>query len=281
MELTELLSLPAPLPSLPRAMALLMRELAPAQPNLRRVNHLFASDPGLAARLLEHANTPAYQLQGQVAGIPQALALLGVAQLRTLVASTPINTATRSSPGLQMQQFWRYSINTAKIARSLAGIVHMDQTTAYTVGLLHAVGEIRIQMADPEKVKVLNDLVPALDLRRAAMERKVFDYTYAHVSAGLVYQWGLPRVVVYALRQQLAPFEKSTSEPLAGIIHLASWRARAQEAQLSEREMAVTFPDKVGLILGLDIDMVLQQDPIDWNAQPNLGDDTESIPSRA
>jgi hypothetical protein len=31
--------------------------------------------------------------------------------------------------------------------------------------------------------------------------------------------------------------------------------------------MAVTFPGAVGEVLSLDIDMVLQQDPIDWNSQ--------------
>jgi hypothetical protein len=55
-------------------------------------------------------------------------------------------------------------------------------------------------------------------------------------------------------------------EPLAGVIHLASWRARGKEAALTERGLAVTFPGDVGLALGLDIDMVMQQDPFDWAA---------------
>lgn len=33
---------------------------------------------------------------------------------------------------------------------------------------------------------------------------------------------------------------------------------------MSQRELAVSFPDAVGVVLGLDIDMVLQQDPFDW-----------------
>ena len=36
--------------------------------------------------------------------------------------------------------------------------------------------------------------------------------------------------------------------------------------------MAVSFPGEVGLMLGLDIDMVLQQDPIDWTARPEVAD---------
>ena len=53
---------------------------------------------------------------------------------------------------------------------------------------------------------------------------------------------------------------------MAGVIHLAAWRARGKEARLNQRGLAVTFPGSVGVALGLDIDMVLQQDPFDWGA---------------
>gem|GEM_PF-3852965 len=32
--------------------------------------------------------------------------------------------------------------------------------------------------------------------------------------------------------------------------------------------MAGSFPGEVGVVLGLDIDVVLQQDPIDWRVPP-------------
>ena len=41
---------------------------------------------------------------------------------------------------------------------------------------------------------------------------------------------------------------------------------RRDEIGVAERELAVSFPGEVGLVLGLDIDMVLQQDPFDWAA---------------
>ena len=34
----------------------------------------------------------------------------------------------------------------------------------------------------------------------------------------------------------------------------------------------MTFPGEIGLMLGLDIDMVLQQDPIDWTVRPDAAD---------
>ena len=272
MELNALLAQPVALPSLPRAVALLMSELAHAEPSLRRLNQLFGTDPALAARLLELANSPTFQLPGQIAGIPEALALLGTAQLRKLVTSAPLGTTSRSVPGMNMQQFWRYSRNTAKLARSLAGSVQQSQVAAYTAGLLHALGELIIHLAHPDKVQSLNTLVSPLDVRRGKVEQRIFGFGYGTVSAALARRWHLPQAVVDALHHQHAPFDNHAYEPLAGVLHLASWRARAREAGWGDKEMAVTFPGEVGLVLGLDIDMVLQQDPIDWLARPEPED---------
>ena len=272
MELNALLGQPVALPSLPRTVALLMNELAQREPSLRRLNLLFGSDPVLAARLLELANAPAHQLTRQVAGISEALVLLGSAPLQTLVSSATLGTAARAVPGINLQQFWRYSLHTAKLARSLAGVVFQNPTAAYTAGLLHGLGELLIHLGNPQKAQSMNTLVLPLDMRRGKIEQRILGYSYSHVSAALAQRWLLPQVVVDALQYQAAPFDNTAYEPLAGVIHLAAWRARGREAGLSERELAVSFPGEIGLMLGLDIDMVLQQDPIDWTVRPDAAD---------
>ena len=272
MELNALLGQPVALPSLPRTVALLMNELAQREPSLRRLNLLFGSDPVLAARLLELANAPAHQLTRQVAGISEALVLLGSAPLQTLVSSATLGTAARAVQGINLQQFWRYSLYTAKLARSLAGVVFQNPTAAYTAGLLHGLGELLIHLGNPQKAQSMNTLVLPLDMRRGKIEQRILGYSYSHVSAALAQRWLLPQVVVDALQYQAAPFENTAYEPLAGVIHLAAWRVRGREAGLSERELAVTFPGEIGLMLGLDIDMVLQQDPIDWTVRPDAAD---------
>jgi len=104
------------------------------------------------------------------------------------------------------------------------------------------------------------------------VERSVLGYCYASVGAGYARMWQFPKPIVDAIEHQYAPFENNVYEPLAGVIHLAAWRARGKEARLNDKGLAVTYPDAVGVALGLNVDMVLQQDPIltgqpipDWN----------------
>lgn len=266
MELNALLEIPVALPSLPRAVALLMSELAQPEPSLRRLTQIFGTDPALAARLLEKANSPAFQAERQICGVPEALALLGVRELRLLVGSAPLGTTSRSVPGVNMQQFWRYSLHTAKLARSLAGSVRQNSLAAYTAGLLHGLGELLIHLGHPEQLGSIDTLVGIFDPRRPGLEQRLLGYGFGAVSAAMARRWQLPQVVVDALQYQHAPFDNSVYGPLAGVLHLASWRAWGREAGWGDKELAVSFPAEVGLPLGLDIDMVLQQDPIDWTA---------------
>lgn len=123
-----------------------------------------------------------------------------------------------------------------------------------------------MHLAMPVEIAKLNEEVGPLDLRRARAERQQFGFCYASVGAGYARQWKFPQPMIDALEYQYEPFENNVYEPLAGVIHLATWRARGKEAGLGERGLAVTFPDSVGVALGLDIDMALQQDPFDWAA---------------
>jgi HD-like signal output (HDOD) protein len=266
MELSALLASPIVLPSIPKVVALLLSELDRDEPDLRQVNQLISADPALTTRLLQTANAEYFRLSGKVSSVSEALAVLDLSHIRAMAAEAASAASLRAVPGINLQRFWAYSVNVAKLARSLAGLTRQNQGAAFTCGLIHAVGELVMHVGMPEEMAPLNKEMSPLSLKRARAEFYRFGYCYAQVSAGYARQWLFPQPMVDALEHQYAPFERNVYEPLAGVIHLAAWRARAKEANLSERAMAVSFPGEVGEVLDLDIDMVLQQDPFDWSA---------------
>lgn len=266
MNLSALLQLQFNLPSIPKVVALLLNELDRPEADLRKITQLISTDPALTTRLLQLANSSFFKLSGTISSVSEALALLNLAHVRTMAQAAATGASLKAVPGINLQQFWNYSLNVAKVSRSLAGVVRQNQQAAFTCGLIHAVGELALHLGMPEEVARMDREVPPLDLRRARSERHVFGYCYASVGAGFARMWQFPPAMVDALEHQYAPFENHVYEPLAGVIHLAAWRARGKEAGLGQRELAVTFPGSVGEVLGLDIDMVLQQDPFDWAA---------------
>ncbi len=264
MELNALLAMQIALPSIPKVVALLLSELDRKEPDLKKISQLISTDPALTSRLLQLANSDAFELSRQINSVSEALAILSLRHVRAMASAAATGSSLKAVPGINLQQFWAYSLDVAKLARSFAGIVRQNQGAAFTCGLIHAVGELAMHIGMPDEVARLAAEATALDLKRAKVEKRVFGFCYAQVGAGLARKWNFPQPMVDALEHQYAPFQNNVYEPLAGVIHLAAWRARARQAGLGQRSLAVNFPDAVGVVLGLDIDMVLQQDPFDW-----------------
>lgn len=267
MLLRDLLASQFILPSIPKVVALLLSELEREQPDLKKISQLISTDPALATRLLQVSNSGFFRLSGQVRSVSESLAVMGLSHVRTMANAAASKTSLKAVPGINLQAYWDFSLDVAKVCRSLAGVVRQNQQAAFTAGLIHFIGELAMRMAMPQAMAEMDREVPALDARRARAERKRFEYDFAQVGAGYTRQWMFPESIVDAIAHQDAPFMDDVYEPLAGVLHLAVWRVRCKLGGLSQREMAVTFPGSVGEVLALDIDMVLQQDPIDWSSQ--------------
>lgn len=266
MNLSALLEQQFHLPSIPKVVALLLSELERPEVDLHKVTRLISTDPALTTRLLQLANSSFFQQSGKISTVSEALALLDLSHVLSMAQAAAAAASPKAVPGIQLTQFWAYSLNVAKLSRSLATLVRLNPQAAFATGLIHAVGELAMHLAMPDVSAMLDQEIAPLALNRAFVERSVLGYCYASVGAGYARMWQFPKAMVDAIEHQYAPFENHVYEPLAGVIHLASWRARAKEARLTDKGLAVTYPDSVGVALGLNIDMVLQQDPFDWAA---------------
>jgi HD-like signal output (HDOD) protein len=149
--------------------------------------------------------------------------------------------------------------------------LRQNEGNAFTAGLIHAIGILVMHIAMPDEMVPVDMGTSPLDLQRAAAERNYFGYTYAEVGAGMAEKWQFPQEMVSALANQIAPFEGEAYDRLGGLLHLASWRARAEEIQLDANGLVATFPDMIGLTLGLDLDSVLEKDPTEWSFSQALG----------
>ncbi|MEH3085799.1 MAG: HDOD domain-containing protein [Xylophilus ampelinus] len=264
MTLDDLLAHPTALPNIPRVVTQLLAELDKDEPDLRRINQLIGQDPALTIRLLRLANAAIFGRAAKVASISEALALLGLGHVRSLALVATLACAFGTTPGLDMLQFWRCSLDVAKMSRALAGMVGQPGATAFTAGLVHAVGEMVMHAGMPHTMRALDDAVGVFDVQRAALESRELGYTFAEVGAGFARSWHFPPDLSAAILDQNDPLGNAQCEPLAAVLHLAGWMVRAQEAGFDDAMRATTFPDVVGLALGLDAEAVQACAPAEW-----------------
>jgi HD-like signal output (HDOD) protein len=260
MQLETLLKRPNALPSAPKTVRQLMGTFGREDVDVILVARLVQEDPVLVARLLKTANSAYFGLRRSVGTVSEAINVLGVTKVRALVVAAALDQGFQCVCGVNLGQFWRYSMNTAKLSHQIAAPTRVDEDTAFTAGLVHGIGELVMHVGMPEAMTELDLSVPMLDLRRCAAQQDRFGYSFAQVGAALAAEWKFPKEMIGAIEYQASPFGDGVHEPIAGVLHIASWRTRAQELSLGGDALVHTYPDTVGVHLGLDPDILIGDD---------------------
>lgn len=260
MQLEKLLKQPNALPSAPKVVRQLMATFDQEDVDLLRAAALIESDPVLTAKLIKIANSAFFGLHRSVTNVREAMNMMGLIKVRALVIGAALGDGFHRLGGVNLGQFWRYSLNSANLSRYIALPIRIDESTAFTSGLVHGIGELVMHAGMPEAMIDLDRSIPMLDLKRARAERGLFGYSYAEVGAALAREWKFPKKMIDAIEHQVAPFDNDVYEPIAGVIHIASWRARAEELSLGSEGLINTYPDPVGLVLGIDPDTVIGEE---------------------
>lgn len=260
MQLEKLLKQPNALPSAPKVVRKLIETFDQEEVDAMLVASYIEDDPVLTAKLLKTANSAFFGLSRQVSNAREAMNVLGMIKVRALVIAASLGEGFHTVGSVNLNQFWRYSLNTANLSRYIALPIKIDENTAFTAGLIHGIGELVMHVGMPEAMLDLDRSVPMLDLKRSKAERGLFGYSYAQVGAALAREWHFPKRMINAIEHQTAPFDNDVYEPIAGVIHIGSWRARAEEQAMRSELLINTYPDPVGLVLGIDPDTVVAEE---------------------
>jgi HD-like signal output (HDOD) protein len=187
--------------------------------------------------------------------------MLGFMTVRTLVISSGLTGGFKSMPGVDLKQFWRYSMHTAVVAQWLAKQIHGNSDFAFTVGLMHAIGQLVMHAGMPEQTLQIDKIAGPLDSRRLSVEQTSFGYDYSDVGAELAKRWRFPDNFATVIKSFPEPLQSDSFDPMAAVVHLASWRARAEELKYSQDEIAATFPSEVAMKLGVKPELLLSGMP--------------------
>ncbi len=257
MKLEQLLKQPNALPTVPDLALMLIETFDKEDVDVREIARHISSDPVLLIKLLKQANSAFFGLLRSVTTAQDAIAILGFTRVRAMVLGAVMDNSFSVVPGVKLEQFWRYSFNTANMARYVASKIDVDLNLAFTVGVIHSIGEIVMHVGMPNEMFKLDETVAPLAIKRVETEFELFGYTYADVGAALARSWRFPKSIINAIEYQRAPFDNDLYEPMAGVIHMAAWRARAAELRQSRDDLIHTYPDEVGELLTLDPDLLM------------------------
>ncbi len=190
-----------------------------------QIGRIINEDPALTARLLKLVNSPFYGFVSKVDTVPRAIALIGHRELRSVVLATSAIKAFEGIPAdlVDMEAFWKRSLNTAVVARVLAAFRREKEIERFfIVGLLHDIGSLLLYLQQPEQQAQAIVQSHADNSPLWLAEKDVFGFDHAEVGGALLKKWNLPPLLCQAVRFHLYPDQAPESDQSAAwLVHLA------------------------------------------------------------
>ncbi|QJD91974.1 HDOD domain-containing protein [Duganella dendranthematis] len=261
MKLDALFQNPTALPTAPKVVEELISSFDKASVSTEEIAKKLSTDPVLSAKLLRLANSAYYHVSRSIGTVEDAVLMLGFVTVRTLVISSGLVSGFKTVPGLDLKQFWRYSLHTAVSAKWIAKKTKENTDLAFTIGMMHAIGQLVIHSAAPEQAMALDKVAGPMDARRLDAERASLGYTFADVGAELAKRWKFPVAFSETIVAFPEPHHNGELNRLAAVVSLAAWRARVAQAELTDEEIAACYPTDLAEELGLDDNALIDDMP--------------------
>lgn len=252
MELKSLVDQPNKLPTIPKVAQQLIESFSAEDVSIHEIASQLAADPALSAKLLRLANSAYFHVSRTVGTVDDALRMLGFVMVRNLVLGNGMVAAFRNTPGIDLQQFWRYNLYTACASRWLASTAEANGDLVFTLGLMHGIGQLQMHAGIPQAMAPLDQQMNVLHAGRAELEKKALGFHYGEVSAELAKIWNFPPALIVALRDIPLPLASEAFSESAAWVHMGAWRARTEVLGLSDEEIVASYPTEVGKRLGID-----------------------------
>jgi len=253
MSMTALFDAPQALPTIPKVTQELISSFGREDVAIDEIAHQLSADPVLSAKTLRLANSAYFHVSRQVATVDDAIRMLGFVMTRNLVIGCGVATAFKAVPGLDLNQFWRHSLHTAGAARWLAQVMERNSDLAFTVGLMHGMGQLVMHAADPSAMQPLDAVCHPLAQERAALEQTRLGYHHGAVGAELATRWKFPAAVSKALNAVADPEHADEASEIGILVHIAAWRSRVALFQLDTERAQSSCPGALGHAIGLPV----------------------------
>jgi len=198
-----------------------------------------ARDQGLSAKVLRVANSTFYGLPRKVGSIQDAVTVIGINSVRSLVLSVGFMHAFPSTPGssFDRQAYWKRSFRVAAYAKALAQCLRQDMEIAFTAGMFHDIGELVLDVCIPEQFAGMLERQKTSGMSLDGIEQAELGCDHAEIGAEVARRWNFPPEIEHAVRYWRMP-EHKPFEPVTGIVCVAT----LLESGLSGDELMAQLP---------------------------------------
>ena len=259
MEIRELLEQTDKLPNVPEVVRQLIQQLNNPAADYGEIAEKVAKDQTLSLKILRLVNSAHFGLSRKVSSIDEAVVMLGMVRLKTLVIASGIAGSVKAVEGLDLKAFWSESFRVAALAKWFAEKeTSVDPDIAFTAGLIHNIGRLLLHLAQPMRAQAIQTLIEESGCSRSQAEHERLGFTSPEAGQALLDMWSFPAELGCAVRQHKAPTSFEEPSALAAVINLACTVNAAKRNQTDAEALKETIAADVVELAGVAPDTLDQ-----------------------
>jgi len=257
MEVSELLQQTAKLPNVPDVVRELIQQLNNPNADYNVIAEKVTKDQTLSLKILRLVNSAHFGLSRKVSSIDQAVVMLGMAQLKTMVIASGIVGSVKEVKGLDLKRFWAESFRVATLAKWYAKKTEaVDPDAAFTAGLIHNIGCLLLHIAKPKLAEAIQNQIEESGCSRSDAEMKYLHFTIPQAGQALLQHWQFPADLSEAVLNHQRPLEAENPTPLSAVVNIACYINASIRKERSIEEVIARFPKEEAGIAELPRDVI-------------------------
>lgn len=192
------------LPSLPAAYSRIVEEAAAPNASIKKIGAIISSDVGMTAKIMQLINSAFFGLPRHISDPIQAVNLLGLETIKTLVLSVQIFSRVSES-GIHahvLESLFRHSVTVGAWARSICILENCEKKMvedALLAGVVHHAGSLVLATSMPDTYADMLRVSRSRTIPVDTAEKEVFGSTHNEVGAYLLGLWAFPDPIVEAV----------------------------------------------------------------------------------
>ena len=253
MDIKDLLNQTDKLPNIPEVVRELIVALNDPDADYLDISQKVAKDQTISLKILRLVNSAYFGLSRKVASIDEAVIMLGMGKLKTLVIASGFANCASNVEGIDLPAFWSDSFQIAEIAKWLAEMTEakVEPDLAFTAGIIHNIGQLLLHMAQPNKAMAIKTIVNTTDISRMEAETERLGFTTADAGAALVESWKFPEELGEAIKHQNNPAALTENPQLSAILYLATTINNASKSGASFEDILERYPADIAALAGI------------------------------
>ncbi|NQY87536.1 MAG: HDOD domain-containing protein [Colwellia sp.] len=189
-------------PVKPEILSSIDKLMADKEPDIKAIASLISSDVGLSASILKIINSPLYGMNRRVSEIKQAVMMLGLKTINSLVTATLLKQSFSGKASISLERFWDDANDIANAMLFIGSKVKskIPVEILYTIGLFHDCGIPLLALKYQNYKDVLIEANTS-DESFIAVEEKHYHTNHAVLGYFISSSWHLPKEICQLILQ--------------------------------------------------------------------------------